>query len=170
MSSIHARADEIPVTQGDPPQIGGGSVTCGIKMVYGPHSSMMLGTRPPGYHSAPHLHDREQWNYAISGEMWLFVDGKGNLVKPGDFCRIPANAIHWAWNRSNEESSWVEVHIPGNQGNSLTHGGGVPLFADYEDGKADPTPPTIFIDQAYYKTAEIEERAIAEYEASLQRA
>lgn len=83
------------------------------KIVYGKNASVMIGIRPPGYHSKPHRHDCEQINYVASGEMDLFIENKRYHQEKGDFSRIPANRIHWAWNKGNETCVLFEVHIPG---------------------------------------------------------
>ena len=71
-------------------------------MAYGNDSSIMIATRPPGFHSKPHYHDSEQLNYVADGEMWIFIDKEGFPLKKGDFFRIPRNAVHWSWNRSDK--------------------------------------------------------------------
>lgn len=88
---------------------GGAMLT---KMVYGNDCNMMLAVRGPGYHSNPHRHDCEQLNYMLDGEVWVFIDNGGFLMKTGDFCRIPRNAVHWAWNRSERDCTLIEVHAP----------------------------------------------------------
>lgn len=70
------------------------------QMAYGNDSSIMVATRPPGFHSKPHYHDSEQLNYVADGEMWIFIGEEGFPLKKGDFFRIPRNAVHWSWNRS----------------------------------------------------------------------
>ena len=71
-----------------------------VKQAYGNESSLMMATRPPGYHTKPHMHVSEQINHVLEGEIWFFVEDQGYLCKKGDFHRIPANKVHWAWNRS----------------------------------------------------------------------
>ena len=56
----------------------------------------------PGYHTRPHMHDCEQMNYIVSGEMYFFVDGRGYRCRQGDVMRIPRNKVHWAWNRGKD--------------------------------------------------------------------
>ena len=88
-------------------KIRGGSMV--TKMVYGNDCNLMLAIRGPGYHSNPHKHDAEQLNYVLEGEIWVFIDDDGFLAKKGDFCRIPRNALHWAWNRSNADCTVLEI-------------------------------------------------------------
>jgi gentisate 1,2-dioxygenase len=73
---------------------------------------MMVATRAPGYHSNPHRHDAEQINYVLDGEVWVFMESESFLMKKGDFSRIPRNALHWAWNRSDKPCTLVEAHAP----------------------------------------------------------
>ena len=80
---------------------------------YGNECSLMIATRRPGYHTKPHQHESEQINYVIDGEIWFFVKDKGFLCKKGDFHRIPANTVHWAFNRSDQDATVAEAHAPG---------------------------------------------------------
>ena len=50
--------------------------------------------------------------YVLEGEIWFFVEERGFQCKAGDFHRIPAHKIHWAWNRSNADAVVVEAHAP----------------------------------------------------------
>jgi len=115
--ALHAAGADIPekrsVRSGEK---GVGSVM--TKRVYGNNSSVEIATRAPGYHTTPHAHEGEQINYVLEGEIWFFVEDQGFLCKKGDFSRIPANAIHWAWNRSDQESVVIETHAPTQIGGS----------------------------------------------------
>src|SRR5579872_4669921 len=82
------------------------------KLVHGNDCNMMLATRPPGYHSNPHKHDSEQLNYVVSGDIWVFVDDQAFHVEAGDFYRVPRNAVHWGWVRSDQPCTILEVHAP----------------------------------------------------------
>jgi quercetin dioxygenase-like cupin family protein len=84
-----------------------------VKKAYGNECSLMIATRAPGYHTKPHMHESEQLNYVMEGEIWFFVEDKGYQCKKGDFQRIPANKIHWAWNRSDDDAMVAEAHAPG---------------------------------------------------------
>jgi quercetin dioxygenase-like cupin family protein len=83
-----------------------------VKKAYGNECSLMIATRAPGYHTKPHMHESEQINYIIEGEIWFFVEDKGFYCKKGDFQRIPANKTHWAWNRSDKDAMVAEAHAP----------------------------------------------------------
>ena len=91
-------------------QVRGGAMS--TKMVYGNLCNMMVAVRAPGYHSNPHRHDAEQLNYMLDGEVWVFVENDAFLMQSGDFSRIPKNALHWAWNRSDRPCTLIEVHAP----------------------------------------------------------
>ncbi|MGH7769720.1 MAG: cupin domain-containing protein [Candidatus Binatia bacterium] len=98
---------------------------------YGNECSLMIATRAPGYHTRPHVHESEQINYVLEGEIWFFVEDRGFQCKAGDFQRIPANKIHWAWNRSDNEAVVAEAHAPGLVGGK-TGQGAVALFDEGE--------------------------------------
>jgi len=82
------------------------------KMVYGNDCNLMVASRAAGYHSNPHVHDSEQLNYVTEGEIWVFVNDTAFLAQAGDFYRIPRNAVHWGWNRSDRSCTILEVHAP----------------------------------------------------------
>jgi mannose-6-phosphate isomerase-like protein (cupin superfamily) len=80
--------------------------------VHGTDTSLMFAERGPGYHTSPHMHDCEQMNYIVSGEIYFFVDGRGYRCRAGDVMRIPRNKVHWAWNRGSETAVVFESHSP----------------------------------------------------------
>jgi len=82
------------------------------KVVHGDECSIVIAQREAGYHSRPHYHESEQLNYVLDGEMWVFVEDGGFVARKGDFFRIPANAVHWAYNRSEEPVTTFQVHAP----------------------------------------------------------
>ncbi|MGC4954193.1 cupin domain-containing protein [Actinomadura citrea] len=92
-------------------KVAGGELR--TKQVLGQSSSMMIATRSGGYHSEPHAHDCEQLNYVQSGEIWVFIEDTAYHLRAGDFLRIPPNAVHWAWNRSDASCELIEMHTPG---------------------------------------------------------
>jgi mannose-6-phosphate isomerase-like protein (cupin superfamily) len=83
-----------------------------MRLVYGQDAGFAISLRRGGYHSSPHIHDYEQINYIQEGEMWFFVHDKGYHVKKGDFLRIPRNAIHWSWVKTEEPCLCYEVFCP----------------------------------------------------------
>ena len=90
--------------------LSGGSI--GAKIAYGKDASIIVATRQPGYHSKPHLHDAEQLNYVLEGELYVFIDDTGFLVKRGDLFRVPRNAVHWSWVQGTTPCVLLEVHAP----------------------------------------------------------
>lgn len=109
-----------------------GNTVFSTKAVYGNASSLMVATRPPGYHSRPHVHDSEQLNLLQSGRLWVMIEETAVLLKAGDFLRIPANARHWSWNRFDEPCVLVEVHTPGLQDDPLIKSFALGLFDEEE--------------------------------------
>jgi mannose-6-phosphate isomerase-like protein (cupin superfamily) len=88
----------------------GGSV--GAHIAYGRETSIMIARRQPQYHSKPHAHDSEQLNYVIEGELYVFIESDGFLVKRGDIFRVPRNAIHWSWVQGTTPCVLLETHTP----------------------------------------------------------
>jgi len=80
--------------------------------VHGNECSLSSVTRQPDYHTMPHRHDGEQVNYVLDGEIWFYVGNKACRCRPGDFQRIPRNAIHWAWNRSDKPATVIQTKSP----------------------------------------------------------
>jgi mannose-6-phosphate isomerase-like protein (cupin superfamily) len=114
-----------------------GNTAFTTKAVFGNSSSLMIATRPAGYHSLPHVHDSEQLNLLQSGELWVFVEDRAIHLEAGDFLRIPAAARHWSWNRADEPCTLVEVHTPGLQAD--------PLIAEFAVGLHDPEETPKFL-------------------------
>lgn len=144
---IHVPSNEVPVEDA---RLEDGSQFTTLT-VYGNESSLMIATRPAGYHSSPHTHDCEQLNWLQSGEMWIFVEQEAYLMRSGDFLRVPAGAVHWAWNRSESSCTLIEVHAPGIQHDSSVAGFAVGLFGDGEDPRPTGRPinrPAPGFDQA----------------------
>lgn len=110
--SLHAKREQVPQRQTvQSGEAGVGSMV--VQKGYGNECSLMIAARAAGYHTKPHVHDSEQINYVLDGEIWFFVEEKGFHCKKGDFQRIPANKIHWAWNRSDQDALVAEAHAPG---------------------------------------------------------
>ena len=127
---LHVKSESVPerkgIRTGDQ---GEGSMIS--RKGYGNECSLMIATRAPGYHTRPHVHESEQINYVLEGEIWFFVEDQGFHCKKGDFQRIPANKIHWAGNRFDKETVVAEAHAPGLVGGK-TGEGAVALFAEGE--------------------------------------
>jgi quercetin dioxygenase-like cupin family protein len=114
------------------------------EVVYGTNASLIVGYRPPGYHSKPHKHDCEQLNYVLSGELWLFIEEESYKLKAGDYLRVPPNKVHWSWNKGTETSVLVEVHSPGLQDDWKDIA--VPLFYEGEITQKTALPHNIMVD------------------------
>ncbi len=128
--ALHVKAKDVPLrkrVQSGP--TGEGSMV--VRKGYGNECSLMIAVRAPGYHTKPHAHESEQLNYILDGEIWFFVEDKGFHCKKGDYQRIPANKVHWAWNRSNSDATVAEAHAPALIG-GRTAEGAVSLFDDGE--------------------------------------
>jgi quercetin dioxygenase-like cupin family protein len=52
-----------------------------IRQAYGNESSLLVASRPPGYHTRPHMHASEQINHVLEGEIWFFMEDKGYHCK-----------------------------------------------------------------------------------------
>ena len=119
--ALRVKADDVPVKKVVlSAEQGQGSMV--VRQAYGNESSLMVATRPPGYHTKPHMHVSEQINHVLEGEIWFFVEEHGYLCKKGDFQRIPANKVHWAWNRSSADAVVVESHSPPLVGGEIIKG------------------------------------------------
>ena len=127
---LHVKKNDVPERKGIRTGIEGEGSMTSVKG-YGNECSLMIASRAPGYHTTPHVHESEQLNYIQEGEIWFFVEDKGFHCKQGDFQRIPANKVHWAWNRSDKDAVVVEAHSPGLVGLKAASGA-VPLFDDGE--------------------------------------
>ncbi len=116
------------------------------RLVYGTEGSLMVATRPPAYHSPPHEHDCEQLNYMQDGELWIFIEHRAYLLRPGDFLRIPPGLPHWSWNKTDRTCTLIEMHAPGLQDDPVIRAASVPLFEDSESRRTTGTPHNRFVD------------------------
>ena len=130
----------------------GGMVT---KSIYGTESSMMVATRDGGYHSRPHRHLAEQLVYILDGEIWVFVEERAFLAGAGDFYRIPPNAVHWGWNRSDQPVTAFQSYAPALD--PFTRANSVPLLVDGESV------------HAYCETERLSDADLAPYRAFEER-
>lgn len=127
---LHVKSQDVPLRKGVRTGVEGEGSMTSVKG-YGNECSLMIATRAPGYHTTPHTHECEQLNYIQEGEIWFFVEDQGFSCGKGDFQRIPANKVHWAWNRSDKDAVVIEAHAPGLVGLKAASGA-VPLFDDGE--------------------------------------
>ena len=157
---LHVSSADVPSETNNNAQMPGGVTGVVSKTVYGPNVSMAVSIRPAGYHTPPHAHGPEIHAYVVSGEMWIFVNKKGYLLKPGDFIRVPANAVHWAWNRGTEPCTWVQVLVPMMENSGRNADKAVPLFDDGELIPKLPSPDHAWFDPNSWNAAEIEAAAL----------
>jgi mannose-6-phosphate isomerase-like protein (cupin superfamily) len=111
---LYAAGDDVPEVGGaafglDTEDTGGKLST---KAVFGKTLGLFIAERAAGYHSDPHVHACEQLNYVDEGEIWIFVEDEGYHLEAGDFLRVPALAVHWAWNRGDGSCRLFEAHAP----------------------------------------------------------
>ena len=128
--ALHVKNEDVPHRKGVRTGAEGIGSMVSVKG-YGNECSLMIASRAPGYHTTPHVHESEQLNYIQQGEIWFFVEDQGFHCKKGDFQRIPANKVHWAWNRSDKDAVVIEAHAPGLVGLKAANGA-VALFAASE--------------------------------------
>ena len=107
------------------------------KQVFGLNCSLMVASRSAGYHSEPHHHNCEQLNYVQRGQIWVFVEETAYHLRQGDFLRIRAGAIHWAWNRSDSGCELIEMHSPGLELPGLED---APRLVEVDETPAPPAP------------------------------
>lgn len=157
--SLHAKREKTPSTKAhskeDHPSIW---------MVHGPTLSFRSASIPPGFKSQPLHHNREQYHYAISGQAWIFIGSNGYLINEGDFCRVPAGAVHWVWNNSAQPAVWMEVQTPRHPEEDLRKYGSKPLYGESESQEQADSPPTFVVDRAAHGCDEIEKKAMARAE------
>jgi mannose-6-phosphate isomerase-like protein (cupin superfamily) len=122
-----------------------GSALFTTKAVYGNSASLMIATRPAGYHSLPHRHDCEQLNWLQAGELQVFIVDRAVRLQAGDFLRIPAGELHWSWNKSDGPCILVEVHSPGLQDDPLIKAYAVGLYDAGETPEFLGSPVTEFL-------------------------
>ncbi len=115
-----------------------------VRRGYGNECSLMHAIRAPGYHTTPHAHEAEQINYVLEGEIWGFVEERGFHCRAGDFHRIPAHKIHWAWNRSDTDTVVVEAHSPALVAGKLQQTS-IGLFDDGEKTQMRPPSENNFV-------------------------
>lgn len=157
-SPFRVNAADVNTIKATPPSMETSHPPVVVKMVYGVDTGMMIAQRQQGYHSRPHHHDSEQFNYVLEGEIWFFIDKSGFRCVEGDFIRIPRNAVHWTWVRAEEGCTMLETHTPSLTGDPDL--AGAHLLVDPSEAVDEPKGVTnIFID--YDEAREIEKRALA---------
>jgi len=141
----------------------GFAVSLRTRMLYGTQGSLMVASRPPDYHSTPHLHDCEQLNVVSEGQLWGFMispagEGVAFLLSPGSLWRVPPLTVHWAWNRGETPATLLEYHSPGLQGDPVVGAGAVSLLlADENLGYHPPRVSNLFLPVEQSVIREVEE-------------
>jgi mannose-6-phosphate isomerase-like protein (cupin superfamily) len=134
-----------------------------LAMVHGNSASLIVADRGGHYHSEPHVHQCEQFNYLARGRLTLFAlgpdgDYQACPMQAGDFSRIPFMAVHWAWNPTDEPAVLVELHNPGFQSEPHIGQRSVPLFREGEV----PNPGITRVVRNLYVDRRAEARAVEE--------
>jgi quercetin dioxygenase-like cupin family protein len=129
-----------------------------VRMVYGTDTGMMIARRQKGYHSRPHKHDSEQFNYVLDGEIWFFIGEEGFRCIKGDIVRVPREIVHWTWVRSDAGCTMIETHTPGLTGDPDLAKRAMKLGVAGEDIDPSKGVNNIWVD--YAQSADIERRAL----------
>lgn len=157
--ALHVNKDDVPTVGYDT----GGDGELESRLVYGEEMNMLYASRPDGYHSTPHVHPAEQFNFVLEGEMWMFVEDEAALLRPGDFHRVPGLAVHWG-RVVDGPCVLVEGHSPPLIGDEDLVGADrehvVGLFMDDEDPDIGAVSGSV---RAAAEYAADEERLVAEY-------
>jgi quercetin dioxygenase-like cupin family protein len=132
------------------------------RIIHGWETGIMHAVRAPGYHTEPHSHDSEQFNYIVEGEIWFFVEEHGYRCKAGDVMRIPRNKVHWAWNRGPAQATVIETHSPPITANNQNLEKIVSLLGPDEDASKRITHTNVFPPFDQKAVDGIEERALTE--------
>ena len=128
--SLHVKSKDVPermtIQSG---ASGEGSMV--VTKAYGNECSLMIAVRRPGY-----TRSRMFTNQSRLTSLWTGKSGSSSktgvsIAKKGDFQRIPANKIHWAWNRSDGDALVAEAHAPALIGGRAGEGA-VGLFDEAE--------------------------------------
>lgn len=157
--ALHVNKDDVPTVGYDT----GGDGELESRLVYGEEMNMLYAKRPDGYHSKPHAHPAEQFNFVLEGEMWLFTPEEAALLEPGDFHRVPGLAVHWG-KVTDGPCILVEGHSPPLIGDEELVGEDrehvVGLFGEHEDPDIEETSRSVFASEDY---ADDEDRLMREY-------
>jgi quercetin dioxygenase-like cupin family protein len=132
------------------------------RIIHGWETGFMHAVRAPGYHTEPHAHPSEQFNYIVEGEIWFFVEEHGYRCKAGDVMRIPRDKVHWAWNRGPGSATVIETHSPPITANNQNLEKIVSLLGPDEDPSRRTVTTNVFPQFDQDAVDRIEERALAE--------
>jgi len=157
-TKLKINVKDLPVIRATPQSQDGKPHVVEARMAYGADTGLMIASRDQGYHSRPHIHDSEQFNYIMEGEIWFFIGEHGFRCRKGDIVRVPRNAVHWTFVRAKEGCTMLETHTPSLTGDPDLKGGFL-MVDDDEDAKLTPGVTNIFVECP--QAAEMERRAFA---------
>ena len=127
------------------------------KKVFGYNGSLMMAGRAPGYKSAPHIHRLR--TIQLSGQRGALhlVEKRAFFLKEGDFLRVPANTVHWAWGEEGKEKSVLfEFHSPALIKGSVASADTLALFDDGEPPEPRGSMDNLYVDPEVYPPDEAE--------------
>jgi quercetin dioxygenase-like cupin family protein len=156
-SPYRVNISDVPQMYVTPPSQDAPS-TIDVRMVYGTDTGMMIAHRQKGYHSRPHKHDSEQFNYVLDGEIWFFIGDQGFRCVKGDIVRVPREVVHWTWVRSDLGCTMIETHTPSLTGDSALAERAMPLATSGENIDPAKGVNNIWVD--YAQSVDVERRAI----------
>ncbi|MBX3540588.1 MAG: cupin domain-containing protein [Chelatococcus sp.] len=156
---LRINVDDVPEISATSPGRDGQVHGVSVRMVYGTETGVMIGAREEGYHSKPHHHDCEQFNFILEGELWFFIGKEGFRCKKGDFVRVPRNEVHWVWVRAKGGCTMLETHTPSLTGDAQIKGKATSMIGEAENAQMVPGAENIYID--YPEAEEIERKAFA---------
>ncbi|MFC2105918.1 cupin domain-containing protein [Candidatus Bipolaricaulota bacterium] len=151
--AVLVRGKEMKVAEKSVPK-GGSLIT---RLVHGTDMSLMVAERVDEYHSSPHVHQSEQLNYVLEGEIWIFFEHGGFRAVKGDFFRIPGDKIHWSWVKSSGSCTLAESHVPPLTADRADTA--VPLLTAQEDASRIPAIANNFVE---YEGASVIERRVCD--------
>jgi len=98
---VRGREPEVSGTEGN---FAGGVATRGSGAG---EVSVIRQRQMPGASNPPHLHDREEVMFVLSGEVRVTADGEGIGLFAGDALIVPSGTAHRIENVGGEEAEWL---------------------------------------------------------------
>ncbi len=74
--------------------------------------SSLLNTVPKGLGAPPHSHPWDEAFYVVKGEVEFLINEQRHHLYPGDYARVPANAVHAFTGLSEEEGLLIAFESP----------------------------------------------------------
>jgi quercetin dioxygenase-like cupin family protein len=72
-----------------------------------PNFALRRFTLNPGAEVPKHTNEVEHEQYVLSGEYVVGIEGEEHVVSEGDTLLIPAGAVHWYRNESDEQGAFL---------------------------------------------------------------